>query len=309
MVYPKPPVALIAGPTASGKSTLALKLAERTGGAIVNADSAQIYRDLPILSAPPSAADRKRAKHLLYGIRDGADPCSAADWATLAKAEINRLHSEERLPILVGGTGLYLRTLLDGIAPVPPIDPQIRAAVRATNVSENLAELTSLDPDAAAKLNPGDTTRIARALEVVTSTGRTLAKWQERREGGIGNEIDLKPLILLPPRPWLYERCDQRFAAMVEDGAVVEVEALLARRLDPQFPVMRAIGVAELGALSRSELTREQAIAAGQQATRQYAKRQYTWFAHQPPPDWPRFEEPLEGNALDRALAILMNVA
>jgi tRNA dimethylallyltransferase len=305
MAKVKPPVALIAGPTASGKSALALRLAEQTGGAIVNADSAQLYRDLPILSAAPSAADRERAEHLLYGIRDGADPCSAADWAALAKPEIARLHQARRLPVLVGGTGLYLRTLLDGIAPVPSIDPQIRADIRAASVSENLAALASLDPDAAAKLNPGDTTRIARALEVVKSTGRTLTQWQERREGGIGDEIDLRPLILLPPRTWLYERCDQRFATMVDKGAVAEVDMLLARKLDPQLPVMRAIGVAELGALSRGELTRELAVAAGQQATRQYAKRQYTWFANQPPPDWPRFEEPLEDEALDRALALL----
>ena len=301
----KPPVALIAGPTASGKSALALMLAERTGGAIVNADSAQIYRDLSILSAAPSPDDRARAEHLLYGIRDGADPCSAADWAAIASAEIARLHEEQRLPILVGGTGLYLRALLDGIAPVPSIDPEIRSEVRAESVAENLTALTNLDPAAAAKLNPGDTVRIARALEVVKSTGRTLGEWQQRREGGIGGKIGLRPLTLLPPRPWLYERCDQRFAAMVDDGAIAEVEALLARKLDPQLPVMRAIGVPELGALLRGEMTRAQAISAGQLATRCYAKRQYTWFAHQPPPDWPRFEEALEAGALDRALALL----
>jgi len=304
MVKVKPPVALIAGPTASGKSELALRLAERTGGAIVNADSAQVYSDLPILSAAPSRADRRRAEHLLYGIRDGAEACSAADWAALAKVEVARLHAEQRLPILVGGTGLYLRTLLDGIAPVPPIDPAIRTQARAATVAENLAELAKFDPAAAARLNAGDTTRIARALEVAKSAGRTLAEWQERREGGIGGEIELRPLILLPLRPWLYERCDRRFAAMVEQGALAEVEALLARNLDSQLPVMRAIGVAELGALLRGEVTSEQAIAAGRQATRRYAKRQYTWFAHQPPAEWPRFEEPLEGNAFDRALAL-----
>jgi len=306
MVNAKPPVALIAGPTASGKSALALKLAERTGGAIVNADSAQIYRDLPILSAAPSLEDRTRAEHLLYGIRDGAEACSAAGWAALAKAEIARLHKEQRLPILVGGTGLYLRTLLDGIAPVPPIDPQIRAQVRGASVADNLAELAERDPLAAARLNAADTTRIARALEVVRSTGRTLADWQGKREGGIGNKVELRPLILLPPRPWLTERCDRRFMAMVEKGAVVEVEALLKRGLDPQLPVMRAIGVPEIGALLRGEFTKEQAVAAGQQATRQYAKRQYTWFTHQPPAGWPRFSEPLEVEAIDRALALMV---
>ncbi|WP_294120958.1 tRNA (adenosine(37)-N6)-dimethylallyltransferase MiaA [Sphingomonas sp.] len=305
MAKKRPPVALIAGPTASGKSGLALRLAEATGGAIVNADSAQVYRDLPILSAAPSAEEKQRAEHRLYGVLDGAKSCSAADWAAMAKAEIAKLHGEQRLPILVGGTGLYLRTLLDGIAPVPEIDPEIRAKVRGNGVSENLAELTLLDPVAAISLNPGDTTRIARALEVVKSTGRTLAEWQKQSEGGIGDDVELKSIILLPPRPWLYERCDQRFADMVEQGALGEVEALLARNLDSDLPVMRAIGVTELATHIRGEWSLEQAIVAGQQATRRYAKRQYTWFAHQPPPEWPRFCEPLEGAATERALALL----
>ena len=272
---------------------------------VVNADSAQIYRDLPILSAAPSPADLKRAQHRLYGIRDGAEPCSAADWAKLAKSVIGEMHAEKRLPILVGGTGLYLRTLLDGIAPVPAIDPAIRAEVRAAGVAENLAALMPLDPVAATSLNPGDTTRIARALEVVKSTGRTLAEWQKKLEGGIGAEIKLRPLLLLPPRHCLNERCDRRFETMVDAGAVDEVRALLDRDLDPQLPVMRAIGVPELGAFLRGELTKAQAIDAGQQATRRYAKRQYTWFAHQPPADWPRFTEATEGVGFDRALALL----
>jgi tRNA dimethylallyltransferase len=300
----KPPIAVIAGPTASGKSALALRLAEATGGAIVNADSAQIYRDLPILSAAPSEEERGRAEHLLYGVLDGSKPCSAADWADLAKPEIARLHEAGRLPILAGGTGLYLRTLLDGIAPIPPIDPAIRAKVRGNGVAENLAELTPLDPVAATTLNPGDTTRIARALEVIKSTGKTLAEWQEQREGGIADSIHLETLILLPPRPWLYERCDRRFAEMVDQGAIDEVRVLLERQLDPDLPVMRAIGVTELAAHLRGESTLDQAIAAGQQATRRYAKRQYTWFAHQPPRHWPRVHEPMEGAAVDAALAL-----
>jgi tRNA dimethylallyltransferase len=305
MAKDKPPVALIAGPTASGKSELALRLAEATGGAIVNADSAQVYRHLPILSAAPSPGDLVRAEHRLYGVRDGAEPCSAADWAALAKVEVSSLHEEGRLPILVGGTGLYLRTLLDGIAPVPSIDPAVRAEVRAASVAENLAALMPLDPVAAATLNPGDTTRIARALEVVKSTGRPLADWQKKLEGGIGNDIELRPLVLLPPRPWLNERCDLRFAAMVEQGAVAEVEKLLERKLDPQLPVMRAIGVREIAAYLVGDFTKAQAIDAGQQATRRYAKRQYTWFSRQPPADWPRFAEPVDGKTIDLALALL----
>ena len=305
MVKTKPPLVLIAGPTASGKSALALRLAEATGGAIVNADSAQVYRDLPILSATPSAEDRARTEHLLYGMLDGAEPCSAADWAGMARTEIAQLHGEGRLPVLVGGTGLYLRTLLEGIAPVPPIDLEIREKIRGSSVAENLAELTPLDPVAATTLNPGDTSRIARALEVVKSTGRTLRAWQEQRAGGIGDAIEVRALVLLPPRPWLYERCDRRFADMVEQGALAEVQALLARELDPDLPVMRAIGVPELGAHLRGELTLDQAVAAGSQATRRYAKRQYTWFAHQPPPGWARFHDALEGEAINRALALL----
>lgn len=301
----KPPVALIAGPTASGKSGLALRLAELTGGAIINADSAQVYRDLPILSAAPGAGEKARAEHLLYGVLDGTRPCSAADWAELARQEISRLHADGRLPILVGGTGLYLRTLIEGIAPVPGIDPEVRSKVRAASVAENLAALAPIDPVAAATLNPGDTTRIARALEVAWSTGRTLGEWQEERTGGIGEEIDLQPLLLLPPRPWLYERCDLRFEKMVEEGAVEEVKRLLERGLDPDMPVMRAIGVAELGSYLRGTWTLEEAVAAGQQSTRRYAKRQYTWFSNQPPPHWPRFRDPLEGEAVDRALALL----
>jgi tRNA dimethylallyltransferase len=284
-----PPLALIAGPTASGKSALALALAERTGGVIVNADSAQVYRDLPVLSAAPRADDLTRAEHRLYGSLDGAESCSAADWAARARVEIADIHAGGRLPILVGGTGLYLRTLLDGIAPVPAIAPEIRTQVREASVDDNRAKLAELDAEAAARLNRSDMTRIARALEVVMSTGRPLAEWQRERTGGIGSAVELRPLILLPPRDWLYARCDERFAAMIEQGAVDEVKALLARDLDPNLPVMRAIGVPEIAAYLRGDTTLGEAVAAGQQATRRYAKRQYTWFAHQPPESWPRF--------------------
>jgi tRNA dimethylallyltransferase len=303
---PKPPVALIAGPTASGKSALALALAEQTGGVIVNADSAQVYRDLPVLSAAPSRQERARAEHRLYGFLDGSDACSAADWADRARAEIADVHGQGRLPILVGGTGLYLRTLLDGIAPVPPIDPEIRRQVRETPVEENRSRLAEVDPETTARLKPADSARIARALEVALSTGQTLAQWQLHREGGIADSIRLRPLILLPPRDRLYARCDRRFAKMMDDGAIEEVKALLARHLNPSLPVMRGIGVREIGAHLAGEITLEKAVAAGQQATRRYAKRQYTWFAHQPPPDWPRFRDRLDEAAKVRALELLM---
>ncbi len=291
----KKAVALIAGPTASGKSDLAVELAlaiEARGGSavVINADSAQVYSDLRILSARPSEAEMRGVEHRLFGAWDGADPCSAADWAAAAKREIENAHLAGRIPILVGGTGLYIRTLLDGIAPVPPIDPAIREAVRALPTAQAHAALQAEDPERAAALNPADSTRIARALEVVRSTGRPLAEWQAERAGGIGDTIALHPAILLPDREALYRRCDLRFERMIDDGAIGEVEALLGRRLPGLSPVMRAIGVAELTGFLDKRWSLEEAVQRGQAATRQYAKRQYTWFRHQPPSHWRRVE-------------------
>jgi tRNA dimethylallyltransferase len=300
-----PSLALIAGPTASGKSALALALAERTGGIIVNADSAQVYRDLRIVTARPSEAEEARVTHRLYGYRDGADPCSAAAWAADARQEIARAHEAGRLPILVGGTGLYLRTLLEGIAPVPEIDDAVRAEVRAMDVAAAHAALEHQDPDAAARLRPTDTTRVARALEVVRSTGKPLSYWQQARSGGIGPEVALRPLLLLPPREWLRGRCDMRFSEMMSNEGLTELSSLLERRLDHALPIMRAIGVPEIAAFLRGQITREEAVERGQAATRQYAKRQYTWFSRQPPESWPRFTEPLDCERMADALALL----
>jgi tRNA dimethylallyltransferase len=302
---PLPPLALIAGPTASGKSALALALAEERNGTIVNADSTQVYRDLAIVSARPTAQEEARAPHRLYGYRDAGEPCSAADWAQDAKAAIRAAHAEGRLPILAGGTGLYIRTLLEGIAPVPDMDPEVRAAVRALPVAESHAALAREDPEAAARLQPGDSSRVARALEVVRSTGRPLAQWQERRSGGIAEDVSLVPLILLPPRDWLYERCDRRFEAMMAPPGVAEVARLLERGLSPALPALRAIGVREIAAFIRGEIGREEAVEAGRRATRRYAKRQYTWFSNQPPAAWPRFVAPLDCEGQANALADL----
>jgi tRNA dimethylallyltransferase len=301
----KPPVALIAGPTASGKSTLALALAEAANGVIVNADSSQIYADLPILSAAPTESDLQRAEHRLYGIEDGAAGMSAVEWATLAKHEIATIHDSGRLPILVGGNGLYLKILMDGIAPVPAIDPDIRRQVREAPLATNRRLLFQHDFEAASRLDPSDTTRIARALEVMLSTGRPLAAWHQERTGGIYEQISLLPLVLLPPRSWIYARCDGRFQQMVEDGAVEEVERLLARGLPPSLPVMQAIGVRELAVFLNGSATLEEATAMGQQATRNYAKRQYTWFANQPPVHWLRFNDPLGPSTIAAALELL----
>ena len=255
---------------------------------IINADSAQLYADLPILSAAPGADDLAAAPHALYGAWDGATACSAADWAARAREAVDEAHAAGVVPILVGGTGLYIRTLLYGIAPVPAIDPAVREAVRALPVAEAYAALTAQDPARAAALHPADTTRIARALEVVRSTGHPLAHWQARLEGGIGERVTVDPLILLPDRAWLYERCDRRFRLMMAGGAVEEVRALLARALPADMPVMRAIGVAEIAGYLRGEWDFDEAVLRGAQATRNYAKRQYTWFRHQLPEVWPR---------------------
>jgi tRNA dimethylallyltransferase len=298
-VLPERPVALIAGPTASGKSALAVALGqaiEAGGGAserravIINADSAQVYADLAVLSARPSEDETGGIEHRLFGAWDGSVACSAARWAEAARAEIAAAHDAGIVPILVGGTGMYIRVLLDGIAPIPEIDPEIRRVVRALPVETAHEALMIEDPEAAIQLHATDSQRIARALEVKRSTGVTLGDWHLAKTGGIAEEIALFPLVLDPPREWLYERCDARFAAMLEEGALDEVMALLARELDPDLPVMRAIGVPEVIALLGGELSEEEAITAGQQATRNYAKRQYTWFRRQVPKDWPRFQ-------------------
>ncbi|HEX7855591.1 MAG TPA: tRNA (adenosine(37)-N6)-dimethylallyltransferase MiaA [Sphingobium sp.] len=286
-----PRVALIAGPTASGKSALALSLAERCGGVLINADASQVYADLKLLSARPTDEEMARAPHRLFGHVDGAEACSAARWADEAKVAIQETLAEGKLPILVGGTGLYIRTLLDGIAPVPEIDPAIRATVRAASVIENHTGLSTEDPEAAARLHPGDTTRVARALEVIRSTGRPLKEWQAQKVGGIGDSIVLHPLLLLPDRQWLMERCDARFDAMIQQGAIEEVRALLARNLLDSLPVMRAIGVPPIADWLAGRIGEDEMAERAKTDTRRYAKRQYTWFANQPPADWPRINE------------------
>lgn len=259
---------------------------------VINADSAQVYRDLRVLSARPSAEEEAQAPHRLFGHVDGAEPYSAALWAQQASTEIDAAHAAGKLPVLVGGTGLYLRTLIDGIAPVPEIDADIRARIRALPLDLAVRELAALDPEATARLRPTDTTRIIRALEVVTATGRTLADWQRDRIGGIGDRIALSAMLLLPERAWLTERCDRRLAQMFDCGAVEEVRALLARTDVPaDAPVRRAIGVTEIEQWQTGSASREDALTAARHATRQYAKRQYTWFRNQPPADWLRTSE------------------
>lgn len=274
-------------------------------GVVVNADASQVYADLAILSARPSEDEMADVPHHLFGHVDAAEAHNAARWADEARAVIAAAHAAGNVPILVGGTGLYLRTLLYGIAPVPEIDPEVRAAVRTLPVAEAHAALAKTDPEAAARLNPADATRVARALEVVQSTGRSLTDWQAATEGGIAGSIALTPLVLLPPRDWLRERCDLRLTQMFEQGAIEEAEVLLARHLDPDLPAMRAIGVPQIARYLAGDIDRAAALALAQAATRQYAKRQYTWFRHQPPADWPRRSESLNIESI-KELAIIL---
>ncbi|MDO9366931.1 MAG: tRNA (adenosine(37)-N6)-dimethylallyltransferase MiaA [Sphingopyxis sp.] len=306
----RPPVALIAGPTASGKSALAVALAKSlresgTDALVVNADASQVYADLQILSARPTDEEMEGVPHRLFGHIDAAEAHNAARWSDEARSVISHAHAARKVPILVGGTGLYLRSLLYGIAPVPAIDPQIREAVRALPVAKAHAALAEADPKAAERLNPADTTRVARALEVVRSTGRPLADWQAATEGGIADDIALAPLILLPPRDWLRERCDQRLTQMFDRGAVTEAGALLERHLDPNLPAMRAIGVPQIAAFLAGEIDRAAALDLAQAATRQYAKRQFTWFRHQLPIEWHRHEESLNIESTEDLAIIL----
>ncbi|MEP5939100.1 MAG: tRNA (adenosine(37)-N6)-dimethylallyltransferase MiaA [Erythrobacter sp.] len=289
------PVALIAGPTASGKSDCAVELAlalEKRGraSAVINADSAQVYSDLQVLSARPTTEEMRGIEHRLFGTWDGSQACSAADWATRAKDEIAALHAQDAVPILCGGTGMYVKTLLEGIAPIPEIEPDIREMVRRLPTHDAYAALAQEDPERHAALAPNDSQRIARALEVVRSSGKPMRHWHKKIAGGIGDEIDLHPMIQLPDREWLYERCDRRFLLMLEQGALDEVESLLSRNLDGGLPVMRAIGVREIAAYLRAHCSRPEMVEQGQQATRNYAKRQFTWFKRQTGPDWPKVE-------------------
>lgn len=293
-------IALIAGPTASGKSALAARLAEIADGVVINADASQVYADLRVLSARPDEAEMRRAPHRLFGYRDAAIACSAADWAEDARREIASAQDAGRLPIIVGGTGLYMRTLLYGIAPVPDIDPAIRAEVRAMPVGRAAVMLRREDPETAARLKPQDMTRISRALEVIRSTGRSLSAWQQELSGGIIDQVSIAPAILLPPRDWLYARCNARFEAMLEQGAIDEVEALRARQLDPSLPAMRAIGVRDIIDWIEGRSLRVDMVERAQAATRQYAKRQYTWFRHQLPAEWDRIEAQLNDENIDQ---------
>jgi len=266
-----------------------MAVAERLGGVIINADAIQVYRDLRILTARPSAADERRLPHRLYGFLDATETCSAGRWQQLALAEIAAAHAAGKRAVVVGGTGLYLRALVEGIAPIPDIPGDIRTAARVRHAEIGAAafhaDLAARDPLMAARLQPGDGQRLMRAWEVIEATGRSLAEWQA--EPPLAPDLDFTMIVLTPPRDDIYAACDARLETMLAEGALDEVAALSARaaaeRLDPSLPVLKAVGFAELAAYLAGETTLATALAAARQQTRRYAKRQMTWFRHQLP--------------------------
>ncbi|HEX7790004.1 MAG TPA: tRNA (adenosine(37)-N6)-dimethylallyltransferase MiaA [Afipia sp.] len=278
---------LIAGPTASGKSALALALANVTGGVVINTDSMQVYRDLRVLTARPTPEEEAQVPHRLYGYCDAAVNCSAGTWVADATAALEEVRALNRLPIFIGGTGLYFKALTRGLSAVPPIPAQIRDDVRARMERDGVealhAELAKRDPVSGERLKPRDSARIARALEVIEATGRALPDWHSDGLPPLLEPEGVTAVFLAPDRKELYARINARFETMLENGALEEVAALAERKLDPMLPAMKAHGVPALIRYLKGEMTREQAIEIGQTDTRHYAKRQFTWFRHQLP--------------------------
>jgi tRNA dimethylallyltransferase len=272
---------VILGPTAVGKSSLAMELAERIDGEIVSVDSLQAYRGLDIGTAKPSDSDRKRVPHHLIDIYDPATRLNAATYATLARQSIRSIEDRGRHAILVGGSGLYLRAILEGLSPIPPVDDQTHTTVRHLLETEGLESvrkrLEELDPETASRLEPGDTQRTVRALQVRMSTGRGLADWQQ--EAPAENErIEARMFGLTCPRSVLYDRIERRVRSMIQEGWLLEVQRLLDRGLEPNIPAFQAIGYRQLAAHIQGDLSLEQATEDIVRATRQFAKRQMTWF-------------------------------
>jgi len=272
---------LIAGPTAGGKSALAARLARELRGIVINADSMQVYRDLRILSARPSPAEEEAVPHALYGFVSGSDAYSAGRYAVDAARAIAGVRAKGLRPILVGGTGLYFKALLDGLSPMPSVPEDVRAYWRgeaaAAGPGELHGKLSARDPVMAERLAPGDTQRIVRALEVLDASGISLLEWQQVPREPVLEAAETVRLVVSPAREELYRRIDQRFEAMASSGAVEEVARLAELDLDPALPLMRALGVRPLLRYVRGEIEKNDAIAAGQTETRQYAKRQLTW--------------------------------
>jgi tRNA dimethylallyltransferase len=289
---------LITGPTASGKSALAVKLAQRHGGVVINADSMQVYDTLKVLTARPDEADMEGIEHFLYGHVPAGQPYSTGAWLREAEALVMRLRGEGRLPVFVGGTGLYFKALTGGLSDMPAIPAAIRTRLRErlkeVGPEALHAQLAARDPETAAQLRPSDGQRIVRALEVIEATGKPIRLYQQAHGPVVVDPSRAQKIVVLPERTLLHSRIDRRFEAMLAGGAVEEVRALLALKLSPDMPVMKAIGVQQIAAMLRGEMSEAEVIASGSAATRQYAKRQMTWFRNQLDESWQRIETPNE---------------
>lgn len=285
---------LLMGPTASGKSALALALAERIGGEIINADSVQVYRDFRVLTARPTPAEEARAPHHLYGHIDAGELYSTGRWLSDTLAAIADVYRRGAIPIIVGGTGLYFKALTQGLAEMPSIDPRLRAALRARLEAQGApalhVQLARADPVAAERITRNDAPRILRALEVYETCGEPISSLQQNTTPALARDA-WTGVALTPDRDALYTAIDARFETMLAGGAIEEVRAIASRRLDPALPAMKAHGAPALMAYLRGELTLSAAAEIGKRDTRRYAKRQFTWIAGQMP-DWPRLAAP-----------------
>ncbi|MGV0818004.1 tRNA (adenosine(37)-N6)-dimethylallyltransferase MiaA [Martelella sp. AMO21009] len=285
---------LITGPTASGKSAYAIARAEAAGGVVINADSMQVYDTLRVLTARPSAEDMQGIPHHLYGHVPAGGDYSTGAWLRDMEVLLGRLEDEGRVPVIVGGTGLYFKALTEGLAAMPEVPAEIRARWRQALAEQGAvalhAQLAERDPAMAARLQPSDGQRIVRALEVFEASGRSIADFQAENPPPLIDAARADKIVVLPERPVLHDRINRRFETMLEAGAVEEVEALLALSLDPAAPVMRAIGVKEIAAMLSGYMTRAEVIEKASAATRQYAKRQMTWFRNQMGSEWKRLD-------------------
>lgn len=307
-----PQVLIVGGPTASGKSDFAAFLAAEMGGVVINADSLQLYREIPVLSGQPDDAAQNGVPHALYGVLPVSEQASVGKWLQMAVAAVDAAVQQGKRPILVGGTGLYIQAFIDGLSEMPDIDDGVRDKVRAMLAEKGPeflhAELQRRDPIAAARITPADRQRLSRAMEVVLGTGRALSEFQGKKAKS--HSYPCRVITLLPPRDYIYHRCEARFDAMLLHGALDEARLIESLDLPPDLTAIKAKGIPELRAHIRGEMTLDQAAAIAKTKTRQYAKRQYTWFRHQSKPDL-MIEDALDLAAMQvhapRAIELLNN--
>lgn len=305
------PAILIHGPTASGKTALAIEVARKLGGEVINADSMQVYRDLQVISARPTEEEMDGVPHHLFGYVDAAARYSTGEWLEAARGVLKKLQRQNKHAVIVGGTGLYLLALTQGLSDIPPVPDDIRAEVKLISDTEGAeglrARLAPHDPELAERLGTGDKQRLARAYEVWLATGRPLSDFQTERQPPVLKDGEWVGYALTPPRAALYKKIDRRFEGMLMQGAMAEASALVARDLDPELPAMKAHGMPWLAAFVRGEISAEEAAENAKRDTRRYAKRQFTWIGRQFP-FWPRIPSPEIGDRMRVIFALYREI-